>query len=658
MTVTLFEQVDHRLRAALLAEFARRRGEPLDGVPRGVTVVLAGHRAAGKSTLLPQVARALGRDAVDLDGELARRSGRVLREWLTEDERSFREAERALFMSLPRGVVVAVGGGFLSLHRGALAGCLVVEVPITFATYAERLRADTTRPRLRPALSLEEELREVYAERTERHAQARPTSLVELALRLERGARARRVVTLPPGAALEPFAWAARHAGAELLEVRSDLHPPELDLLPASRALPLLVAQRTPTPLPAAWLKHATLVDTELPLPRGEGRMLMSFHSPKALRTDAALSQWPMLPEHTHLKHVEPLGAPSRFPEVLETQRALQQRFGADRVTVLVTGPTALPFRAVLAQRNALDYLALDATWSAAPGQRLLADAVREAKCARADGMTQRLGILGSSLRHSRSPRVHAQPFDRIDWPADTPMDELLDALAPHYRGFAVTNPFKKAVATYAGAKLSAVNTLVRAAMRVEVGARTPSEDVHASPPRTATPVESEAPTKLEHADASRVEAGEFTKSGDGLAAVARPHGREAWRAQNTDVEGARAVLEKLGATSLTVLGDGGVTVALREASGDRILKVLTRADFSEAREALTGAVVWTWPASVDAPESLRFHDARVAMVAYGAPGRKIAAAIRARGGTPVMLGARWFIAQARRQKALWESAP
>ena len=268
---------------------------------------------------------------------------------------------------------------------------------------------------------------------------------------------------------------------------------------------------------------------------------------------------------------------------------------------------TALPFRAVLAQRNALDYLAFDAAWAAAPGQRLLADAVREARGARVDGSTKRLGILGSSLGHSRSPRLHAQPFDRIDWPADAPLRELLDALAPHYRGFAVTNPFKKAVATYARATLSAVNTLVRA---------------------TPVPTETDKKSVL------------------------------SWRSENTDVEGARVVLEKLGAKSVTVLGDGGVTVALREAANDVTLTVLTRSDFSSERAPVTGAVVWTWPATVDAPATLRFENARVAVVAYGAPGRTIAAVIRARGGTPVMLGARWFIAQARRQKALWESAP
>ena len=36
---------------------------------------------------------------------------------------------------------------------------------------------------------------------------------------------------------------------------------------------------------------------------------------------------------------------------------------------------------------------------------------------------------------------------------------------------------------------------------------------------------------------------------------------------------------------------------------------------------------------------------------------RRIAHLIRQRGGTPVLLGAAWFIAQAREQRALWESS-
>ena len=124
------------------------------------------------------------------------------------------------------------------------------------------------------------------------------------------------------------------------------------------------------------------------------------------------------MPDGSRIKHVEPLVSPSRAAVLLATQQALIARFGPERVTVLATGPLALPVRAVLAQRNALDYLALDPGWSAAPGQRLLTDAVREARYAPAG--QGRLAILGSAISHSRSPRVHVQPFDRIALPEDT----------------------------------------------------------------------------------------------------------------------------------------------------------------------------------------------------------------------------------------------
>ncbi len=91
--LSLFDEVDHRLAAALRAEYVRRQAEPVEPLPRGVTVVLAGHRAAGKTRLLPHVARLLGREAVDLDRVLAARAGRPLREWVAADEPGFRRAE-------------------------------------------------------------------------------------------------------------------------------------------------------------------------------------------------------------------------------------------------------------------------------------------------------------------------------------------------------------------------------------------------------------------------------------------------------------------------------------------------------------------------------------------------------------------------------------
>lgn len=592
--MTLLDDVDPRLQPVLRAEWERRRGELVEGLPCDVTVVLAGHRAAGKTSMLPRVAKALGRPGVDLDAELERRHERSLKEWVESDERDFRHAEREAFRSLPSGLVVSVGGGFLSHHAELLRSCVTVEVPISFETYVERLSRDATRGRLRPELPLDQELREIYQEREYRHAAARPLSLIDFMLRLVRGRRPRRVVTLPPHEPIEKFAWKARHAGADLLEIRSDLHPAEIDLLAPSRAIPLLIARRTPR-LPDDWRTRATLIDEPqdgLPSPS----MLRSIHADRPLRTHDALALWDGVVPGSRIKHVEPLGELADFPRLLETQSALIERFGEEHVTVLATGPLAMPFRAVLAQRNALDYLALDSAWAAAPGQRLLADAVREARRAQADGRTRRLGILGGSIAHSRSPRIHQQPFDRVELPPDVALGPLLAALQPHYRGFAVTNPFKKRVAAEVLTPLSAVNTLIR--------------------------------------------------------------NHQGWVAENSDVAGAAATLDVLAPErAITVLGDGGVTEALRLEAKRRGLEVavLTRATVPAV--PLRGVVFWTWPPNVDVPTHLRFEGARVAVVSYGSAARAVAAEISRRGGEPVRLGPRWFIAQAREQRRLWESA-
>ncbi len=578
------DALDPRLTPSLLAELERRAHDVLEPLPRATTVVLAGHRAAGKSSLLPHVAALLGRPAIDLDAELARAHGGPIREWFERDRASFRRAEKEAFLRLPRGVVVAVGGGFLSQHPGALVGCVVVEVPITFQTYAERLRADPTRPRLDPDVPLEQELRTVFEERTRLHRQARPLSLADFLLRSRRGARPARVVTLPPGEVPHDFAWRARHGGADVLEVRSDLTSPEVDVKPASRALPILVAERG-VPLPQAWLSLATFVDRE-----GSGAF-RSIHAERPLTTAEALARWADTPPGTFVKHVEPLGALPDAPRLFATRDALVERFGTDHVTVLATGPLALPFRAVLARRNAFDYLALDSSWGAAPGQRLLADARREWVQLSRDGERERHGLLGHAIFHSRSPRIHQAPFDRIDLPEDVDLGAVLEALRPWYSGFAVTNPFKKRAAKAAGATREAINTLTRS--------------------------------------------------------------EQGWASLNSDVVGARRVLEALGVRELTVLGDGGVGDALREAAGqDHSLRFLRRGDVVGP---LDGTVIWTWPVSVEVPKALRFAPGtRVAVVAYGGPAHAITRVVRSLGGTPLRLGPTWFIAQARTQRRHW----
>lgn len=583
----LFSALDPRLSKSLEIQWERSRARACEPLPRGVTVALVGHRAAGKSSLLPQIAKLLGKDGIDLDAEVERTSRRPLREWLTLDERGFRIAERACFESLERGSLVACGGGFLSSHPDALRGCLAVLVPITLETYCERLRSDTSRPRLHPELSFEEELREVWFEREDRHRRVKTVPLVDFLLAAAAGKRPRRIVTLPPAVDPRDFAFRARHGGAELLEVRTDLIAPEADLAAAARVLPLLIAERG-AQVPEAWRGLADLVDGEAPWVGPRGLELLSHHAAAPLRPYEAQTLWKDVPRGTLVKHVEPLGPPSGAWRLLETQARLQERFGDDAVTVLATGPLALPFRAVLARKNALDYLALDDTWSPAEGQRLLADAVREARA----GLPSRprLGVLGHGISHSRSPSIHPQPFDRIELPSETDVTALVKALTPHFRGFAVTSPFKRTVLTEV-----AVNTLWRTA--------------------------------------------------------------DGFKGDNTDVVGAVAALSKLGGATFTVLGEGGVADALAAAAVELgvAMRFVQRAE--AAGKHFEGSVVWTWPPDVDAPEGLSLVGARVGVISYGTRGHRIARQIRTLGGTPVWLGARWFVKQARAQRMRWEAA-
>lgn len=179
----IFRALDPRLAPALRQEYVDRRltrkGKP--AAARRGAWVLAGHRTAGKTTLLPLISALTGLQGLDLDLELERRHGRPLRAWLKEDIASFRAAERALFGELahPSGLV-AVGGGFLALHGDLLAAHTPIVIPVSFETYRERLLADVTRPRLRPELTPEEEIAVVFAEREIVHGRSGALPLVEL----------------------------------------------------------------------------------------------------------------------------------------------------------------------------------------------------------------------------------------------------------------------------------------------------------------------------------------------------------------------------------------------------------------------------------------------------------------------------------------------
>ena len=80
-------------------------------------VILVGLPGAGKSTVGPLVARALGREFLDFDVEIARREGRTVAQIFADDgEERFRALERALTIELRRALpmVLAPGGGWVT----------------------------------------------------------------------------------------------------------------------------------------------------------------------------------------------------------------------------------------------------------------------------------------------------------------------------------------------------------------------------------------------------------------------------------------------------------------------------------------------------------------------------------------------------------------
>jgi shikimate kinase len=108
-------------------------------------LVLLGLPGAGKSTIGPLVARALGREFVDLDAAIEVREGRAVREiFASAGEAAFRAAERALTADLlAEGrppLVLAPGGGWIEdpanrarLGEAAAAVYLRVSVPVALA---------------------------------------------------------------------------------------------------------------------------------------------------------------------------------------------------------------------------------------------------------------------------------------------------------------------------------------------------------------------------------------------------------------------------------------------------------------------------------------------------------------------------------------------
>jgi shikimate kinase len=122
------------------------------GLSAPTRIVLVGFMGAGKSTVGPRVADALGWSFLDFDVELARRLGASIAEvFRTRGEAAFREEERRLAeetASLERHVLAAGGGAFAqpatrdALARGAFTVWLHCGLPAVLA----RVPPDGSRP--------------------------------------------------------------------------------------------------------------------------------------------------------------------------------------------------------------------------------------------------------------------------------------------------------------------------------------------------------------------------------------------------------------------------------------------------------------------------------------------------------------------------------
>ena len=117
-------------------------------------VILIGMRASGKSTLGRRLARALGRPFLDLDDELARRSGRSVDALLAvRGEAGFRRLEAPVlaWAATRRGSVIATGGGAV-LHARPFAALAATGTVLYLQAPAAEL-ARRGEGRLRPALT-------------------------------------------------------------------------------------------------------------------------------------------------------------------------------------------------------------------------------------------------------------------------------------------------------------------------------------------------------------------------------------------------------------------------------------------------------------------------------------------------------------------------
>ena len=136
---------------------------PVRNNPLGV--ILIGPRGAGKSSLAPRLAQALGWAHIDLDQAISDQVRSDLSEWIiAQGWKAFRALECEMLANATRrgNHVIACGAGIVESqanHTGLRAAhSITLWLDIDPNEQERRLLSDTSRPRLEPEQSLIQEL--------------------------------------------------------------------------------------------------------------------------------------------------------------------------------------------------------------------------------------------------------------------------------------------------------------------------------------------------------------------------------------------------------------------------------------------------------------------------------------------------------------------
>ena len=290
------------------------------------------------------------------------------------------------------------------------------------------------------------------------------------------------VVTLPRSAIKNPllFAKKAKKAGADILEIRSDLTP---GVKPFRSPLPLLLAIRGEEKGLIDSLKP-TFVDFDVETQNfaslsknAPPKFIRSYHNYSSTPSIATLKKivQKMCSSKTWMiKIAVQMNSYSDILTIHNLQSFLNKK--SVRSTVLAMGPKAHLTRVLSPMSNSFTYACLDGFDASAQGQLPMSFYNRFANVLRVGRRPTLYGIVGGSqVSASMSPTIQNALFQKYKIPAVYscfPAENLRDAWVSLTKigvtGFSVTAPYKKDILAYLDmvdplvAYLASANTVVK----------------------------------------------------------------------------------------------------------------------------------------------------------------------------------------------------